>query len=689
MKKQKFLFGLLAFMLIANLVIPNVVLATDELIAEVEEVKTIQEEVVLEDETTEPEEVIVEETETEAKEETVEEQVVEDIPTTISRIAYSDEIKYKSDYVTDKTDVIVKMDENQTFYLPAELAEPGTDTRILQSLFLLDEVGNIASTKQITTLNYGRPYEGANYRLMEDEESALFRVTPINANGDYSTTPSSYKIEFLYTGQDYVGDFSFDFNYHNEHKGYSEAYNEETGLYDRYSNFNIYPTLKVHFVRYGQKAEVTNHVINEKGELTANYKFDENNQCKVELYSSETGKEAEVLMTYFDMFLAIDDNHATVYATIEDGQLVEVDSKDKAMFEILMENQIDLTINWLKDNNKYVSASTDVIDLYAQTQTDVGPDMITRTIYTDRFYPVFFNFSPAQKETVYQPEIINEKGAKNLNIVFDENNTAKITADNLDDVHYVMEQLFLWYNGEGDRYFFVRDTGWGSSALKTEESILKVTTTNLSEDPNAPRYELTLELLTDLQEKLVRTIPEYFKYVTVHETEDETHKYVTYEYDRYEPATLTFVPYGLEVDVEYYVENVEIDNENSTAMFEYSVDYDKFLAEGTVYLDGVELSKDQYTSRQGSTIIELGKELLDSLAVGIHKIGISVSDGYVEAQFEITEEEISQVEEPQEVVATTTEEPVNTGDYTPYMISLFVISLIGIGYANKKLVVNK
>ena len=52
MKKQKILFGILAFVLIANFIIPNIVLATDELIDEVE---TVQEEVVTEEETTESE----------------------------------------------------------------------------------------------------------------------------------------------------------------------------------------------------------------------------------------------------------------------------------------------------------------------------------------------------------------------------------------------------------------------------------------------------------------------------------------------------------------------------------------------------------------------------------------------------------------------------------------------------------
>ena len=669
MKKQKLLFGILAFVLIANFIIPNIVLATDELIDEVE---TVQEEVVTKEGTTTVEDA---------------EEIVEEIPTTISEEKqYSEGYKYESRYNTNKTDVVAKFDDNKTLYLPVELDNQASDTRLLQSLFLLDEVGNIAATKQITTLTYGKPYETANYRLMETSENPMFRVTPVDDNDNYSTTPTKYKVELISSEQEYNQNFMLSFEYHNEHAFYDERYNEETGLYDRYSIFNIYPTLRVHFVLIGDKAVYDEYVVNEAGDYSATYNFDENNQCKLELFSSETGTQAELLVVYFDMYLAKDDNNATIYATIKNGQLIQVLNKEDAMFEIIMENQFNITINWLKDNTKYTTATVDEIELLKETHSDESSNLIKRTYYMDNYSPVYFNFAPAQKEIVYEPDLINEKGAKNLNILFDENNTAKITADQTNDVHYIMEHFFLWYNGEGERYFFVRDTGWGSSELQTEESILKVTTINVSDNAESPKYEITIELLKDMQEKIVHTMPEYLKPVEVHEREDETHKYLTYEYDRYEPATITFVPYGQEVDVEYYVENVEIDNENSTAMFEFSVDYDKFLAEGTVYLDGNELNKDQYTSRQGSTIIELAKDILDTLSVGIHTLGIQVSDGYVEAAFEIAEEEIKEVEPSTETIV---EEPVNTGDYTPYMVSLFVISLIGIVYANKKLVVNK
>lgn len=668
MKKQKILFGILAFVLIANFIIPNIVLATDELIDEVE---TVQEEVVTKEETTTVEDA---------------ENIVEEVPTTISEEKqYSEEYKYESRYNTNKTDVVAKFNDNKTLYLPVELDNQASDTRLLQSLFLLDEVGNIATTKQITTLTYGKPYETANYRLMETSENPMFRVTPVDDNDNYSNTPTKYKVELISSEQEYNQNFMLNFNYHNEHAFYDERYNEETGLYDRYSIFNIYPTLRVHFVLIGDKAVYDEYVVNEAGEYSATYNFDKNNQCKLELYSSETGTQAKLLVAYFGMYLAKDDNNATIYANIKNGQLTQVSTKEDAMFEIIMEDQFNITINWLKDNTKHTSATTDEIELLKETHSDESSNLVKRTYYMDNYSPVYFNFAPDQKETVYEPDLINELGGKNLNIVFDENNTAKIAADNTKDVYYVMENLFLWYDGEGERYFSIRDTGWVSSAFETEESIIKVTTVNVSGNTESPKYELTIELLKDLSEPLVREIPEYFEYVGYSETEDDTHKYVTYEYNRYEPATLTFVPYGQEVDVEYYVENVEIDNENSTAMFEFSVDYDKFLKEGTVYLDGKALSKDQYTSRQGSTIIELAKDILDTLSIGVHTLGIGVSDGYVEAAFQIIEE--TPVEETN--IEEMVEEPVNTADYAPYMISLFVVSLMGIAYAQRKLVVNK
>ena len=224
---------------------------------------------------------------------------------------------------------------------------------------------------------------------------------------------------------------------------------------------------------------------------------------------------------------------------------------------------------------------------------------------------------------------------------------------------------------------------WSVSYTQTENSYVKVTNKETSQEETTSANTVTLEILKDLPENASYSVKEYYDLVGESTTEDKENIYVTFEYDLYEPITMVLVPYTEEVN--YYVENVEIDNENSTAMFEFSVDYDKFLKEGTVYLDGKALSKDQYTSRQGSTIIELAKDILDTLSIGVHTLGIGVSDGYVEAAFQIIEE--TPVEETN--IEEMVEEPVNTADYAPYMISLFVVSLMGIIYAQRKLVVNK
>ena len=687
MKKQKILFGILAFVLIANFIIPNIVLATDELIDEVE---TVQEEVVTEEETTESEkdESIVEATEDV-------EPIIDEVPTEVSDTHYSDGIYYDSEYVTNRDDVIVRMDENQTFYIPAELAEPGTDTRILQSLFLVDEVGNIAATKQVTTLNYGAPYEGATYRLIEDNNNPLFRVTPVNPNGDYSTTPTSYKVEFLNEEPNNNGEFIYDFNSYNEHKGYAQVYNEETGLYDNYSYFNVYTNLKVHFVRYGQKAHIYKYETKE-GQMSIYLRFNSDNQC-ILTHSGSTNDFASALQSYFYMYLPEEGDY-TVYATIDEelNTLVEVENEEDAMFKFYIDNALGtteanytMTIDWLKNNTNDRTVTLDYIDnLMTYPETVEDDTTITTTIITQRCYNVPIEFYTYKKQYVFD-EKHTEKGNKTLYINFDENGKVTLPYDSLDDYYshsdaeYVLNMLGMYGDHKELSYMDFDGETWSVSYTQTENSYVKVTNIETSQDKTISANTVTLEILKDLPENASYSVKEYYDLVGESTTEDKENVYVTFEYDLYEPITMVLVPYTEEVN--YYVENVEIDNENSTAMFEFSVDYDKFLKEGTVYLDGKALSKDQYTSRQGSTIIELAKDILDTLSIGVHTLGIGVSDGYVEAAFQIIEE--TPVEETN--IEEMVEEPVNTADYAPYMISLFVVSLMGIAYAQRKLVVNK
>ena len=248
------------------------------------------------------------------------------------------------------------------------------------------------------------------------------------------------------------------------------------------------------------------------------------------------------------------------------------------------------------------------------------------------------------------------------------------------DAEYVLNMLGMYGDHKELSYMDFDGETWSVSYTQTENSYVKVTNKETSQEETTSANTVTLEILKDLPENASYSVKEYYDLVGESTTEDKENIYVTFEYDLYEPITMVLVPYSEEVN--YYVENVEVDNENNTAMFEFSVDYDKFLKEGTVYLDGKVLGEDQYTSRQGSTIIELAKDILDTLSIGVHTLGIGVSDGYVEAAFQIIEEAVQQEE-------TIVEEPVNTADYAPYMILLFVVSLMGIIYAQRKLVVNK
>lgn len=678
MKKQKLLLGILVFVLIANFIIPNVVLATDELLTEEE---NVQEEVLVGEET----ELVEDEATT------------EEVPAEISETHYSDGIYYDGNYITEQTDVIAMMDEKQTFYLPAELAEPGTDTRILQSLFLLDEVGNIAATKKITTLNYGRPYEGATYRLMEDEEVQLFRVTPIDANGNYSTTPSSYKIEFIYIGQDYVDDFTMEFNYHNEHKGYGKVYNEETDAYDTYSYFNIYTNLNVHFVKNGKKANIYKYETVEAS-MRIYLHFDKNNQC-VLTHTGHTADFAQALQEYFYMYLPEEGDY-TVYATIDEelNALVEVENEDEAMFKFYIDNALGvydtdftMTIDWLKDNTEDVTVVADQIETLSYTRNEETENANITTIVSQICYNVPIDFFSYKKAYQFE-DSTTEKGTKEIYINFDENGTVTLPYDlsedwfNKCDAGYVHNMLNMYGENSELAYLDYDGKTWTVSYTQTENSYVKVTGTNITGSTESVAYDITLEILKDLPENRTYSVNEYYDIVGVDRREDDENIYITQNYDLYDTISIVLVPY--EKDVNYYLENAEVDNDNSTAMFEFSMDYSKFLDNGKVFLDGILLKADEYTSRAGSTIIELGKELLNSLSIGLHTLKVEVDDGYAEAQFAIEGENELEVVVDNEVDQVIEENP-NTGDYAPIMVVLFLVSALGIAYAQRKLVVNK
>ena len=108
------------------------------------------------------------------------------------------------------------------------------------------------------------------------------------------------------------------------------------------------------------------------------------------------------------------------------------------------------------------------------------------------------------------------------------------------------------------------------------------------------------------------------------------------------------------------------DDENNTEgllSFEFDLDYNEFLIDGDVYIDNTILSKTNYTSRAGSTIITLNKEYSDTLTSGSHNIMIRTSSHELTTNFTIGSGNINN---PQ------------TSDRFMVYYALFTISLLSI-----------
>ncbi len=108
-------------------------------------------------------------------------------------------------------------------------------------------------------------------------------------------------------------------------------------------------------------------------------------------------------------------------------------------------------------------------------------------------------------------------------------------------------------------------------------------------------------------------------------------------------------------------------------VFRFSIDYDKFLSEGKVFIDNKEVPKDKYSVLKGSTIITLSNEYANTLSEGSHTIQASVSDGAASTQFTVTKN-------------SSSNNP-KTGDNIVFYIVMFglsIIGLVGAGIYTKK-----
>ena len=79
-------------------------------------------------------------------------------------------------------------------------------------------------------------------------------------------------------------------------------------------------------------------------------------------------------------------------------------------------------------------------------------------------------------------------------------------------------------------------------------------------------------------------------------------------------------------------------NSISNLKFRSTADYEKFQY---IEVDGIQIEKENYTSYEGSTYVELFPSFLKTLSVGKHSLGIFSADGSGTADFFIKKHETS------------------------------------------------
>ena len=106
--------------------------------------------------------------------------------------------------------------------------------------------------------------------------------------------------------------------------------------------------------------------------------------------------------------------------------------------------------------------------------------------------------------------------------------------------------------------------------------------------------------------------------------------------------------------------------ENTDLSLTFNFDYYLFKDEGSIYIDGIEVLKDNYTISKGSTIITINNSYLNTLKEGEHIIIAKMNNKEAEATFNISKE-----------VSNNNEINPKTGDNILLYVSLLVLSLLG------------
>ena len=125
----------------------------------------------------------------------------------------------------------------------------------------------------------------------------------------------------------------------------------------------------------------------------------------------------------------------------------------------------------------------------------------------------------------------------------------------------------------------------------------------------------------------------------------------------------------------------------------FDFDYYLFKDSGSLYIDGIELSKDKYTISKGSTVITIDSSYLNTLQEGNHTVVAKLNNKEVNANFTISNSSSSN---PDESSASdngnNSEKNPETGDNIMFyliILGLIIIGLAGAGNTLRKEIIDK
>ena len=119
--------------------------------------------------------------------------------------------------------------------------------------------------------------------------------------------------------------------------------------------------------------------------------------------------------------------------------------------------------------------------------------------------------------------------------------------------------------------------------------------------------------------------------------------------------------------------------ENENLTFRFDIDYDTFKTYGDVWLDGMRIEEDNYTSKSGSTVLTFNDEFTNALSEGEHHLEIALAQGRLGvAKTDFTIEKANNTAENTQKSESDTINNPKTGDNIVIWTSLMVISLLGI-----------